>query len=115
MRRRRGARIIAENDVNTGALNDAVTILNQLRSAAGQPAYSGGLTAPAVMADIVEQRRRELFLEGHRLGDIRRLGLPLSPAVGAPYVNGGTYADQSCFPLPNVERINNPNLDRATR
>ncbi|HTL95788.1 MAG TPA: RagB/SusD family nutrient uptake outer membrane protein [Gemmatimonadaceae bacterium] len=107
--------IIAENDVNTGALNDAVTILNQLRSAAGQPAYSGGLTAPAVMADIVEQRRRELFLEGHRLGDIRRLGLPLSPAVGAPYVNGGTYADQSCFPLPNVERINNPNLDRATR
>jgi starch-binding outer membrane protein, SusD/RagB family len=107
--------IIAENDVNTGQLNDAVTILNQLRSAAGQPAYSGGQTAPAVMADIVEQRRRELFLEGHRLGDIRRLGLPLSPAVGAPYVNGGTYADQSCFPLPNVERINNPNLDRATR
>ena len=63
------------------------------------------------MADIVEQRRRELFLEGHRLGDIRRLGLPFSPAAGAPYVNGGTYADQSCFPLPNVERINNPNLD----
>ncbi|HEY7894373.1 MAG TPA: RagB/SusD family nutrient uptake outer membrane protein [Gemmatimonadaceae bacterium] len=103
--------IIAENDVNTADLNGAVTILNALRAAAGQPAYSGGLTAPAVMADIVEQRRRELFLEGHRLGDIRRLGLPLSPAVGAPYVNGGTYADQACFPLPNVERINNPNLD----
>ena len=107
--------IIAENDVATGDLNGAVAILNQLREAAHQPDYSGGLTAPAVMADIVEQRRRELFLEGHRLGDIRRLGLPLSPAVGAPYVNGGTYADQSCFPLPNVERINNPNLDRATR
>ncbi|HEV2179731.1 MAG TPA: RagB/SusD family nutrient uptake outer membrane protein [Gemmatimonadaceae bacterium] len=107
--------IIAENDVNTGDLNGAVTILNALREAANQPDYSGGLTAPAVMADIVEQRRRELFLEGHRLGDIRRLGLPLSPAVGAPYVDGGTYADQSCFPLPNVERINNPNLDRTTR
>ncbi len=106
--------IIAENDVNTGDLNGAVAILNQLREAAHQPDYSGGLTAPAIMADIVEQRRREFFLEGHRLGDIRRLGLPLSPAVGAPYVNGGTYADQSCFPLPNVERINNPNLDRAT-
>ncbi|HKT09355.1 MAG TPA: RagB/SusD family nutrient uptake outer membrane protein [Gemmatimonadaceae bacterium] len=106
--------IIAENDVATGDLNSAVAILNQLREAANQPDYSGGLTAPAVMADIVEQRRRELFLEGHRLGDIRRLGLPLSPATGAPYVNGGVYGDQACFPLPNVERINNPNLNVAT-
>ncbi len=103
--------IIAENDVNSSDLSDAVTILNQLREAANQPDYSGGLTAPAVMADIVEQRRREFFLEGHRLGDIRRLNLPLSPATGAPYVSGGNYGDQSCFPLPNVERINNPNLD----
>lgn len=106
--------IIAENDVNIADLNGAVAILNALREAAGQPDYSGGMTAPAVMADIVEQRRREFFLEGHRLGDIRRLTLPLSPATGAPYVSGGTYADQSCFPLPNVERINNPNLDVTT-
>ena len=34
----------------------------------------------------------------------------MSPETGAPYVSGGTYADQSCFPLPNVERINNPNI-----
>ena len=102
--------IIAENDANTGQFSDAVTILNALRTAASQPAYSGALTKPAVMADVVEQRRRELFLEGHRLGDIRRLGLPMSPETGAPYVSGGTYADQSCFPLPNVERINNPNI-----
>lgn len=102
--------IIAENDVNLGQFSGAVAILNQLREAAQQPDYSGALTAPAVMDDIVEQRRREFFLEGHRLGDIRRLGLPMSPATGAPYVSGGTYAAQSCFPLPNVERINNPNL-----
>ena len=102
--------IIAENDANTGQFSAAVTILDALRTAAGQPAYSGALTKPAVMADVVEQRRRSLFLEGHRLGDIRRLGLPMSPATGAPYVSGGTYGDQSCFPLPNVERINNPNI-----
>jgi hypothetical protein len=103
--------IIAENDANTGDLNGAKTIINTLRAAAGQPAFSpASLTLPVVMAEIVEQRRRELFLEGHRMGDIRRLGLPLSPATGAPYVGGGTYGDQSCFPLPNVERINNPNL-----
>ncbi len=103
--------IIAENDVNTGNLTAAVGIINDLRAAAGQPAFNPpSVTAPVVMAEIVEQRRREFFLEGHRLGDIRRLGLPLSPATGAPYVSGGTYSDQSCFPLPNVERINNPNL-----
>jgi hypothetical protein len=103
--------IIAENDANTGDLNGAKTIINALRTAAGQPAFNpGSLTLPVVIAEIVEQRRRELFLEGHRMGDIRRLGLPLSPATGAPYVTGGTYGDQSCFPLPNVERINNPNL-----
>ena len=102
--------IIAENDANTGDLNGAKTIINTLRAAALQPPFSpGSLTQPVVMAEIVEQRRRELFLEGHRLGDIRRLGLPLSPATGAPYVTGGTYSDQSCFPLPNIERINNPN------
>lgn len=104
--------IIAENDVNTGDLTDAIAIINELREAAGQPDFSpASPTAPMVMAEIVEQRRREFFLEGHRLGDIRRLGLPLSPATGAPYVSGGVYADQSCFPLPNVERINNPNLN----
>jgi hypothetical protein len=25
-------------------------------------------------------------------------------------VNGGTYGDQRCFPLPDVERIHNPNI-----
>lgn len=103
--------IIAENDVNTGDLTGAVGIINALRTAAGQPTFDPpSVTASVVMAEIVEQRRREFFLEGHRLGDIRRLSLPLSPATGAPYVSGGTYSDQSCFPLPNVERINNPNL-----
>ena len=103
--------IIAENDVNTGGLSAAKDIINALLAAAGQPAFNPGtLTNDNVMAEIVEQRRREFFLEGHRLGDIRRLNLPLSPAAGAPYVSGGTYGDQSCFLLPNIERINNPNL-----
>ena len=103
--------IIAENDANTSNLGGAVTIINALRSANGQGTFAPStLTQPIVMAEIVEQRRREFFLEGHRLGDLRRLNLPMSPAVGAPYVSGGSYGAQSCFPLPNVERINNPNI-----
>jgi starch-binding outer membrane protein, SusD/RagB family len=104
--------IIAENDANTGQLNQAVTIINAVRTAGGDTTTfaPSPLSQATVMAGIVEERRSALYLEGHRLGDIRRLGLPISPAAGAAYVAGGSYSDQSCFPLPNVERINNPNI-----
>ena len=101
--------IVAENDVATN-LDAAIGIINNLQSAAGQPAYSGPHTTTAVMAQIIEERRREFFLEGHWLGDLRRYNLPFLPAPGAPYGPGGTYGDQTCFPLPDIERINNPNI-----
>jgi len=101
--------IIAENDVATN-LDGAIAIINELQSDAGQPAYAGPHTTTAVMAQIIEERRREFFLEGHRLGDLRRYNLPFLPAPGAPYGPGGTYGNQTCFPLPDIERINNPNI-----
>jgi hypothetical protein len=103
--------IIAENFANTGNFAGAVAIINTLRAANAQGVFNPPtLDKPTVVAEIVEQRRREFFLEGHRLGDLRRLGLPPLPAPGTPYANGGVYAPQSCFPLPDVERINNPNI-----
>ncbi|MBA2458981.1 MAG: RagB/SusD family nutrient uptake outer membrane protein [Gemmatimonadales bacterium] len=63
-----------------------------------------------MMSQIIEERRRELFLEGHRLGDIIRYGLPLFPAPGTPFYVGGEFGTQVCFPLPAVERDNNPNI-----
>lgn len=105
--------IIAENYANIGNLNGAVGIINTLEAANGQPAFNPSpLTKAAVLAQIIEERRREFFLEGHRLGDIRRLGLTPSPAPGSPYVSGGAYDAQSCFPLPDVERINNPSIPK---
>jgi hypothetical protein len=101
--------IIAENDVSTN-LDGAISIINELQSRADQPAYSGPHTTTAVMAQIIEERRREFFLEGHRIGDLRRYNLPFLPAPGAPYGPGGTYGNQTCFPLPDIERINNPNI-----
>lgn len=105
--------IIAEARVAANDLPGAAAAINAVRATrAGLPTYSAaGQSAADVLAQIVEERRRELFLEGHRMGDIRRLGLAWVPAAGTPYPGGGgTYGDQTCFPLPDAERINNPNL-----
>jgi hypothetical protein len=91
----------------------AVNIINNLRAAKGLPAFSS--TDPvAIAAEVTEARRRELFLEGQHLYDVRRLNLPLDPAAGIPYstvyLKGGNYGTERCFPVPDVERLNNPNF-----
>jgi hypothetical protein len=91
----------------------AVTIINNLRAASGLPAFAS--TDPvAIAAEVTEARRRELFLEGKHLFDVRRLTLPLDPAAGIQYSTvypkGGNYGSERCFPLPNVEILNNPNI-----
>ena len=85
------------------------------RRAPGLPTYSAaGQTAADVLVQIVEDRRRELYLEGHRLGDLRRLKIPLTPATGTVFPGGGgNYGAQACFPLPDVERANNPNIGKT--
>ena len=105
--------IIAEAQVAAGDLTAAAAAINAARNTrAGMPAYDpAGKSAAEVRTDIIEERRRELFLEGHRLGDIRRYSLPLNPAPGTAYTTGGgTYGTQNCFLLPDVERVNNPNI-----
>lgn len=105
--------IIAENAARTGDLNGAATAINNARSrTAGLPTYTvpAGATSADVLAQVIEERRREFFVEGHRLGDLRRYGLPFLPAAGVDYKFGGKYGSQTCFPLPDVERINNPTI-----
>lgn len=85
----------------------AVNIINDLHARAGLPPYAGGSEAE-IQAHIIEERRAELFLESHHLGDIIRYDIAPSPAVGTAYPKGGTYENQICMPLPDVERLNNP-------
>jgi hypothetical protein len=108
--------IIAENAAATGDLPGAVTAINNARGrTAGVPVYAlpASATAADVKTQIIEERRREFFLEGHRLGDIRRYSLPFVPAAGAVYQYGGFYGTLTCFPLPDVERINNPTIAKG--
>lgn len=103
--------IVAEHLASTGDLEGAEDIINELHAAAGLPDYDvTGASAADVLDHIIEERAHELFLEGHRFADANRYGLPLYPAVGTPFPNGGAYGDQRCFPLPDVERNNNPNI-----
>ncbi len=99
--------IIAEADIRAGSLATALPILNASRARGGQSAFSGS-TQAQYLAELIDQRRRELFAESHHLGDILRFNIVLQPAVGAAYHFGGTYGTQICLPLPLAERLNNP-------
>jgi hypothetical protein len=87
----------------------AVDIINSLHAAVGLDPFPGG-SAAEIEAQVIEERRRELWLEGHRFFDIRRLSLPLVPEPGTAYRKGGLYGTDRCFPLPDVEIRNNPNI-----
>jgi len=91
--------------------SDGVAILNTLRgrTGIGLPALSAGESANFDAA-VAEERRRELFLQGNRWFDIKRFNLAQVPAVGVQYAKGGVYGDQRCWPLPDAERLANPNL-----
>jgi hypothetical protein len=108
--------IVAENAAATGDINGAVTAINNARArTTGVPAYvaPAGATATDIRTQIIEERRRELFVEGHRLGDMRRYGIAFTPVAGTAYQYGGVYGAETCFPLPDVERINNPTIAGA--
>ncbi len=90
----------------------AVGIINLFHTRAGLPVFAS-TDAAAIRSQVIEERRRELFLEGHHLGDVIRYSLALTPATGTAFPKGGTYGSTTCLPLPNVERLNNPNFPRS--
>lgn len=88
--------------------SEGLAILNALRARPGVALPALGAGANFTQA-LFEERRRELFLQGQRWFDVRRANLPLLPAAGTDYAKGGQYGDQRCWPLPDVERLANPN------
>lgn len=103
--------ILAEAALRGGSPTGAVNIINALRARSSTPAYSGPTDAASVMTLLIEERRRELWLEGQHLYDTIRFNLALTPASGTNFPKGGTYGTTKCLPLPNVERLNNPNIN----
>jgi starch-binding outer membrane protein, SusD/RagB family len=90
--------------------DEAVDRINILREHWDLPTFAGGTDAE-VREQVIEERSRELYLEGHHLNDLRRFDLPQLPAPGSAYRQGGQYGSVRCFELPAVERNTNPNVD----
>lgn len=91
-----------------------LTLIQARRAANGQPAYSGDTGDAAVLTEFEDQRALEFYLEGKRLGDLRRNGAAVRhvPVPGGVYWKPGfaPIGNQTCFPIPRTERDNNPNL-----
>ena len=85
----------------------AVDNINELHGRAGLPPFASN-AADEIMDHVYEERRRELFLEGHRMNDMLRLNIPF-PSGADPF-NDRRYGNTTCFPLPDIERENNENI-----
>jgi hypothetical protein len=102
--------IIAE----AGGMSDAelLAFINERRAVGGQAVPFVGTD---LQAELRDQRRRDFFMDGHRLGDIRRYrnrhNIDFFPSGEHPFntVGWGTYFEATCLIPHQNERIGNPN------
>lgn len=85
---------------------EAEEAINRLRTSQGLPTIT--IDAGDDVTEIVlEERRRQLFLEGHRLNDMLRHDLPFPTGFNH---KGQAWGPVTCMPLPEQESRNNPNF-----
>lgn len=88
----------------------ALQILNDLRAVQGigTPIDAGATaTQAAMLRKIAEEKSRALLLRGYRMADSRRYLERYSIDL---FPTGPRHGTQTCMPLPNKERDNNPGL-----
>ncbi|MBS1948128.1 MAG: RagB/SusD family nutrient uptake outer membrane protein [Bacteroidetes bacterium] len=91
--------IYAEAQIQKNDLVDAVAALNIIREGHSLPDYSGTVSQPALITEMLNQRRYSLFCEGHRWVDMRRYHLLDQLPIDRPEDNVWTE-----FPLPVSEQ-----------
>lgn len=97
-----------------GSMNTAVSYINLIRNRAGAENVAA-ITAQ----DVLDERGRELYWEGHRRTDLIRYGQLTTAAYLWPWKGGissGTAVDAkyNLFPIPASARIANTNLTQNT-
>lgn len=98
----------------TGPAGTTLEFVNARRAFGNQEPVD--LSGDALMAELREQRARDLFLGGFRLGDLRRWKAQgvgdFFPTGIHPTADWGPYQDAECYPLPLQEYVGNPNITR---
>jgi hypothetical protein len=99
-----------------------LAFVNARRAVGNQPAVSG-LTGDALRRELRNQRARDLFMGGFRVGDLRRW-TRFDPGKG-PFADGSyfptgfhpnyptwrdPYGNWTCYPIPRQEYEGNPKL-----
>lgn len=92
----------AEALLRTGNAGDALTIVNDLRADRGA-SQLGSLS----LDELLDERGRELYLEGWRRQDLIRFGKFLDARQQKPDVSDPKFL---LFPIPNGQLAANPNL-----
>ncbi len=91
-----------------------LVLIDARRVSAGQAPYAGAVDAASVLKELMVQKAFDFYLEGKRLADFRRIPAAMSgitPAGGVYFKPGyANVGNQTCYPLPDVERDNNPNM-----
>ncbi len=99
----------AEVILRGAGTGDADALINEIRNRAGVEPWAG-----ASLDDLLAERGRELFVEGHRRQDLIRFGQFTKQWWAKGDSQGGTKNDPSVttFPIPKWAKDANPNLDK---
>ena len=102
--------IRAEARARTGDLGGAIADVDVIRTGAGLPNYSGAGDQGAVLDEVLNQRRYELYGEGQRWIDVRRFGqldiLPIDRDGGPDNTDCGVPDEVwEFFPIPLNENV----------
>ena len=108
--------ILAETQVESNPAA-VLALINERRAFGKLQAPVAGLTGTALLTELRDQRRRDFYLDNHRLGDLRRYlkyyQINEFPTGAYPTSSTGeTYGDQTCWPLTLSELNANPNIPR---
>ena len=101
--------IVAETSTGQAAI-DAMNRVRALSSIAPLPAFTAGTNTEAL---VLEERRRQLFSEGHRYNDMLRKKIPFQMGTNGVNRKGQVFSNMTCVPLPFVETRNNPNFPNS--
>jgi starch-binding outer membrane protein, SusD/RagB family len=96
--------IAAEAAYRTSDEGAAQDYLNALM-AQRDPANLYTSTGAALLADIIEERRKELAFEGDRLHDLNRLQMPIDRIANAGSIPAGSGNSNLDIPYPDNRRI----------